>query len=81
MEKVSVVVSLFNKEKYVKKCIMSLIEQTYPNIEIIVINDGSSDRSDDIMKKFFIDKVRYYVWNDNKGVSAARNYGFYYEKK
>lgn len=61
MEKVSVVVSLFNKEKYVKKCIMSLIEQTYPNIEIIVINDGSSDRSDDIMKKFFIDKVRYYV--------------------
>lgn len=51
-EKVSIVVPVYNMERYLRKCIQSLIEQTYRNIEIIVVNDGSSDRTADICREY-----------------------------
>ena len=50
--KISVVVPVFNSEKYLEKCIDSMINQTYKNIEIILINDGSSDKSEEICNSY-----------------------------
>ena len=48
MDKVSVIVPIFNMEKYLDKCIESISKQTYMNIEIILVNDGSVDSSEEI---------------------------------
>lgn len=71
---VSVIVPLYNCEKYIKKCILSLTKQSYEHIEIIVINDGSTDNSDMIMKQFvgWDSRVRY-ASQSNHGVAHARN--------
>lgn len=74
MEKVSIIVPLYNKEKYIKKCLTSLVEQTYENIEIIVIDDGSTDKSSKIIQEEFVSQIRYYQ-QKNAGVAVARNYG------
>lgn len=75
-ELVSIIVPIYNTEKYLQKCIDSLESQTYPNIEIILVNDGSTDRSLWICmenaKRF--DNIRVFSQN-NSGVSAARNRG------
>lgn len=52
MDKVSVIIPLFNKEKYIRCCLDSVIEQTYKPVEIIVINDGSTDLSEVIVKEY-----------------------------
>lgn len=49
---ISVIVPVYNTEKYLKRCIESLIQQTYINIEIILVNDGSTDNSFEICKDF-----------------------------
>lgn len=71
---ISVIVPVYNTEKYLEKCLMSLIEQTYPNIELVVINDGSTDASGKICEKY---KKKYnnikYEYQENNGVSSARN--------
>lgn len=76
MKKISIIVPIYNCEHYIDKCVNSLIEQTYSNIEIILINDGSTDNS--ISKCYGIankDK-RIKVYNkENGGVSSARNLG------
>ena len=76
MEKVSVIVPIYNVEKYLEKCIDSIISQTYSNIEIILINDGSTDNSESICKKYENTdrRIRYYK-KENGGLSSARNYG------
>lgn len=76
MGKVSIIVPIYNVEKYLKKCIDSIVSQTYSNIEIILINDGSSDNSESICKEYeSIDqRIRYYK-KQNGGLSSARNYG------
>lgn len=51
MEKVSVIVPVYNNEKFVETCIWSLCRQTYQNLEILVINDGSSDNSGQILER------------------------------
>lgn len=53
MKKVSIIVPIYNVEKYIERCVHSLLKQTYSNIEIILINDGSTDSSGDICKNFF----------------------------
>lgn len=74
--KVSIIVPIYNCEKYLKKCINSILNQTYKNIEVILINDGSDDSSgkicDRYAKKFTCIKVFHTV---NSGVSNARNIG------
>jgi len=75
--KVSVIVPVFNIEKYIGKCLNSLVGQTLAEIEIIVVNDGSSDCSQDIIEyyaKNHPEKIRAYV-KKNGGVSDARNFG------
>lgn len=76
MEKLSVVLALYNCEKYIEKCLTSLLNQTYKNIEIIVVNDGSTDSSFDIVSKYQkIDKRVKLYSNKNMGVSYSRNFG------
>jgi glycosyltransferase involved in cell wall biosynthesis len=73
---VSIIVPIYNSEKYLEKCICSLIAQSYPNIEIILVNDGSTDSSGDICRKYAdIDsRVKYYE-QGNMGEGGARNTG------
>ena len=51
-EKVSIIVPVYNGEKYLERCLESIINQTYKNIEIICINDGSTDESKNILKQY-----------------------------
>lgn len=74
--KVSVIVPIYNVEKYLKKCIKSIIGQTYENIEIILVEDGSPDNSSEICDEFAkMDKRIKVIHKKNEGVSAARNSG------
>ncbi len=76
MIKVSVIVPVFNTEKYLEKCLNSLINQTLQDIEIICVNDGSTDKSADIIKKFVNKDSRFKLINqENKKQGAARNAG------
>lgn len=73
---VSIVVPVYNVEKYLEKCLISLCRQTYKNIEIIVIDDGSTDRSQEIIKKYMkLDKRIICERQENAGLGAARNTG------
>ncbi|MDD3665055.1 MAG: glycosyltransferase [Bacteroidales bacterium] len=75
-ELISVIVPIFNIENYLVQCIESIINQTYQNLEIILVNDGSTDRSSEICNKYkFIDKRIVVINKDNGGLSDARNAG------
>ena len=71
---VSIIVPMYNSEKYIVRCIDSLLEQSYENIEIIVVDDGSSDNGVDIIKKYSDNRINIYQ-KKNEGVSATRNFG------
>ncbi len=72
-KKLSIVVPNYNNEKYLKKCIECLLQQTYKNIEIIVVNDGSKGKSDEIMATYSDNpKIRYVKHDVNKGLFQAR---------
>lgn len=75
--KVSVIVPVYNTSKYLKNCIDSLLAQTLNEIEIIAVNDGSTDNSFQILKEYqALNPNKVYVYNtENKGVSHARNFG------
>lgn len=73
---VSVVIPIYNVEKYLRKCIETVIDQTYTNIEIILVNDGSTDNSLQICNQFKEKDKRIKVINKkNGGLSDARNVG------
>jgi len=75
-KKFSIIIPMYNSEKYIKRCIESVINQTYKNIEIILVNDGSTDNTfnlcEDIRRK---DSRVILINKENAGVSAARNEG------
>lgn len=74
--KVSVIVPVYNSEKYIKQCLESLIGQTYNNIEIIAVDDGSSDQTSDILKRMgHVDRRLKLIFQENQGPSLARNSG------
>ncbi len=74
--KFSIVVPIYNVEKYLSKCLDSLVNQTYSNIEIICVNDGSTDSSLQILEEYARKDERIKIINqENQGVSAARNNG------
>lgn len=75
MIKVSVVVPIYNAEKYLKVCLDSIVNQTLKDIEIILINDGSTDGSAEICKTYFSDKRVSYHYKENEGLAAARDDG------
>lgn len=70
----SIVIPLYNKELSVKSTIQSVLDQTYQNYEIIVVNDGSNDSSAEVVKNIRDNRIRI-VHQENQGVSAARNLG------
>lgn len=75
---ITVIIPVFNVEKYLEKCLSSVVNQTYKNLEIILVNDGSTDRSLDICKKFeAYDKRIKIITKQNEGLSFARKTGFY----
>jgi glycosyltransferase involved in cell wall biosynthesis len=77
--KVSVIIPSYNAENYLEKAIKSTLNQTYPNIEVIVVDDGSTDNSYAIANKIKSDKL-IVVKQSNKGASAARNNGLRFAK-
>ena len=80
MPKVSVIVPVYNTENYIEKCLNSIVNQTLEDIEIIVVDDGSTDNSEIIINKFieeYPEKIKYYK-KENGGLSDARNYGLTY---
>ena len=77
MKKVSVIVPVYNTEQYLEKCLNSLVNQTLEDIEILVVNDGSSDNSQNIIDEFaarFPLKIKSFI-KENGGLSDARNFG------
>lgn len=76
MKEISIIIPVYNAEKYIDKCIESLINQKFKNLEIIIVNDGSTDKSLEICRKYERIDSRIIVINkDNGGVSSARNIG------
>ncbi|MBZ4664696.1 MAG: glycosyl transferase family 2 [Caloramator sp.] len=78
---VSVIIPMYNVEKYISDTLESVLNQTYKNLEIIIIDDGSTDKSVDIVTSFK-DKFNniQYIYQKNSGVSSARNKGIYNAK-
>ncbi len=73
---ISVIVPVYNTEKYLRKCLDSLVNQTYKNLQIILINDGSTDQSGEICEEYAKrDNRIIYKSVENGGVSSARNKG------
>ena len=71
---ISVIIPLYNKEDYISTSIKSIFKQSYNDYEIIVVNDGSTDKSVDIVKAFNDERIRI-INQKNAGVAAARNKG------
>ena len=76
-KKVSIIVPVYNVELYIESCLDSLLNQTYSDYEIILINDGSTDGSIEICNKYNDKKIKK-INQTNKGVSIARNVGISY---
>jgi glycosyltransferase involved in cell wall biosynthesis len=74
MPKVSVIIPTYNYKQFIQKAIDSVLTQTYKDVEIIVVDDGSTDNTRDIIESKYAHKVAY-IYQDNKGASAARNKG------
>ena len=74
MTRISVVITLFNKELYIKNCLDSVLSQTHSDIDIIIVDDGSSDDSVKKLDEYDDDRITLYR-QKNKGVSTARNVG------
>lgn len=74
MSEISIIVPCYNNEKYIKRCLDSLINQTLEDIDIIVVDDGSTDRSAEIIKSINDPRIRYF-YKANQGIAAARNFG------
>ena len=79
--KVSVIIPVYNAEKYVEKCIMSVLKQSFNSFEIVIVNDGSTDGSGTICERIakIYKRVSYYH-KENGGVSSARNHALRYAK-
>ena len=75
-KKVSVIVSVYNTEKYVRKCIEAILNQTYSNLELVLIDDKSSDNSLSILREYKNNSKVVLIENEqNKGLSYSRNVG------
>ena len=74
MKDISIIIPAYNAEKYLNKCLDSLINQTMNNIEIIIVNDGSKDNTEEIVKSYSDKRIKYYK-NDNHGIGYTRNFG------
>lgn len=73
--KISVIVPIYNVEKYLTRCLDSIVNQTYTNLEIILVNDGSTDSSPKICEKYLEDQRVQVLHKENDGLGMARNSG------
>jgi glycosyltransferase involved in cell wall biosynthesis len=73
-ELISVILPVYNAERYLKKSIKSVLDQTYYNIELIIIDDGSEDSSSSIIENFKDDRIKYYI-HSHQGLIAQLNFG------
>lgn len=77
--KISIIVPIYNTERYLEECIESIVSQTYKNIEIILIDDGSTDKSGQICDKYSKKDSRIkIIHQENKGIGQTRNVGLQY---
>ena len=74
MPDISIIVPIYNAEKYLNKCIESLINQTKKELEFVLINDGSTDNSEEIIKSYKDKRIKYFK-NENQGIGKTRNFG------
>lgn len=76
-EKISVVIPTYNRAKQIKKSVNSVLKQTYDNLEVIIVDDGSTDNTKDVIKKMQLkdSRIKFYSYKKNKGACYARNYG------
>lgn len=73
---VSIIVPCYNQAQYIDECLQSVLDQTYENWECIIVNDGSPDNTDEVVKKWITKDSRFkYYSQENAGVSSARNLG------
>lgn len=73
-DSISVIVNVYNGEKYIQKCLDSIVCQTYKNLEIIIVNDGSTDNTLDICNSYKDDRIRI-ITTQNQGLGLSRNTG------
>lgn len=71
---ISIIIPLYNKEKCIERTINSVLQQTYSDFELIIVDDGSTDKSSEIVKAISDKRIKY-IYKQNGGVSSARNYG------
>ena len=72
---ISVIMPAYNREKQIKYSILSVLTQSYSNFELIIVDDGSTDNTIDVLKKIKDKRVKYYELEKNHGASYARNFG------
>lgn len=70
----SVIIPLYNKENFIEKTLKSVLSQTFSDFELIIVNDGSTDKSEEKVLHFKDDRIKYFS-KENEGVSATRNFG------
>ena len=74
MSGISIIVPIYNAEKYIQKCIDSLVNQTKKELEFILVNDGSTDETEKIIKSYKDKRIKYFK-NKNQGIGKTRNFG------
>jgi len=74
MADISIIVPIYNAEKYIEKCLDSLVKQTKKELEFILVNDGSTDKTEKIIEKYKDKRIKYFK-NKNQGIGKTRNFG------
>ena len=74
MVDISIIVPVYNAEKYIKKCMDSLVKQSKKELEFIIVNDGSTDHSEKIIQSYQDARIKYFK-NKNQGIGKTRNFG------
>jgi len=72
---VTIVIPTYNRGYILSRAIKSVLNQTYQNMEIIIVDDGSKDNTEEVVKKFTDTRIQYIRHSENRGLSAARNTG------
>lgn len=73
--KISIIIPIYNVEQYIEQCLVSILEQSYDNLEVILVNDGTKDNSMKIIEKYLSDLRIKVINKENGGLSSARNAG------
>ena len=77
MKLVSVIIITKNQSRFLKKCINSIVVQSYKNIEVIIVDDNSSDNTKEIIESNKSNKIRYFLNEKKLGLAGLRNFGVF----